>query len=96
MPRNPRTDNTSQPNRWALQDAKGRFSELVRRARSQGPQLVTVHGREEVVVIAAAEFRRLSGGRSGEALVTAMQSSPFRDVDLEPARMRLPVRGVGL
>jgi len=31
--------------RWLLQDAKARFSELVRRAKTDGPQLVTVHGR---------------------------------------------------
>src|SRR5258706_12924596 len=44
---------------WLLQDAKARFSELVRRVRSEGPQRVTVHGRDEVVVISAEEFRRL-------------------------------------
>jgi prevent-host-death family protein len=33
-------------------DAKARFGELVRRAKSEGPQIVTAHGREEVVVIA--------------------------------------------
>jgi prevent-host-death family protein len=44
---------------WLLQDAKARSSELVRRVRSEGPQHVTVHGRDEVVVIAAEEFRRL-------------------------------------
>jgi prevent-host-death family protein len=42
-----------------LQDAKARFSELVRRVRSEGPQHVTVHGRDAVVVISAEEFRRL-------------------------------------
>ena len=35
---------------WLLQDAKARFSELVRKVRSEGPQHVTVHGRDEVVV----------------------------------------------
>ena len=41
------------PGYWLLQDAKARFSELVRRVRSEGPQHVTIHGRDEVVVIAA-------------------------------------------
>ncbi|MGZ9115857.1 MAG: type II toxin-antitoxin system Phd/YefM family antitoxin, partial [Methylocystis sp.] len=45
--------------RWVLQDAKARFSELVRRVRSEGPQHVTVHGRDAVVVVSAEEFRRL-------------------------------------
>ena len=58
-----------------LQDAKARFSELVRRARSDGPQHVTVHGRDEVVVMAADEFHRLKGDRSGELLVKLMRDS---------------------
>jgi prevent-host-death family protein len=79
---------------WALQDAKARFSELVRRVRSEGPQHVTVHGREEVVVLSAEEFRRLKGGLTGKALVAALQASPYREIDIEPRRARLPVRAV--
>jgi prevent-host-death family protein len=84
------------PGHWLLQDAKARFSELVRRVRSEGPQHVTVHGRDEVVVISAEEFRRLKGERSGDALIAAMQASPYRDIDIEPKRDRMPVRGVDL
>jgi prevent-host-death family protein len=84
------------PGHWLLQDAKARFSELVRRVRSEGPQHVTVHGRDEVVVIAAEDFRRLKGELTGQALIAAMQASPHRDIDLTPARMKMPVRGVRL
>jgi prevent-host-death family protein len=84
------------PGEWLLQDAKARFSELVRRARSEGPQLVTVRGREEVVVVAADEFRRLKGERTGAALVEAMQASPHKEVEIAPKRARAPVRGVDL
>ena len=84
------------PGHWLLQDAKARFSELVRRVRSEGPQHVTVHGRDEVVVISAEEFRRLKGERGGDALIAAMQASPYRDIDIEPKRDRMPVRGVEL
>ena len=84
------------PGHWLLQDAKARFSELVRRVRSEGPQHVTVHGRDEVVVVSAEEFRRLKGERSGDALIAAMQASPYRDIDIEPKRDRMPVRGVDL
>jgi prevent-host-death family protein len=59
------------PGRWPLQDAKARFSELVRRARSEGPQSVTVHGREEVVVVSAEEFHRLQGNRTDADLIAA-------------------------
>src|SRR2546425_4341374 len=81
---------------WLLQDAKARFSELVRRVRSEGPQHVTVHGRDEVVVIAAEEFRRLKGDLTGQALVAAMQASPHRDINIEPRGVRMPVRDVAL
>jgi prevent-host-death family protein len=85
-----------QPGHWLLQDAKARFSELVRRVRSEGPQHVTVHGRDEVVVIAAEEFRRLKGDPTGQALIAAMQASPHPDIDLGPKRAPMPVREVTL
>jgi prevent-host-death family protein len=50
---------------WLLQDAKPRVSELVRKVRTDGPHHATVHGRDEVVVIAAEEFRRLKGNATG-------------------------------
>lgn len=79
---------------WIFQDAKARLSEVVRRAQTEGPQHVTVHGREAVVVIAEEHFRRLKGNVKGAALVSAMQASPFRDTELEPDRARMPVRNV--
>lgn len=45
---------------WQLQEAKQRFSELVRRALDEGPQVVTRRGEEVVVVLPAEEFRRMS------------------------------------
>ncbi|HEY2894187.1 MAG TPA: type II toxin-antitoxin system Phd/YefM family antitoxin [Pirellulales bacterium] len=84
------------PGYWVLQDAKARFSELVRKVRSEGPQHVTVHGRDEVVVIAAEEFRRLKGSTTGQALIEAMQASPHRDIDIEPLRGTMPVRDISL
>lgn len=79
-----------------LQDAKARFSEVVRLARSEGPQLVTVHGREEVVVVAADEFKRMNGAATGAALVAIMQASPSPQIDIEPSRDVFPVRSVEL
>jgi prevent-host-death family protein len=79
-----------------LETAKARFSELVRRARSEGPQHVTVHGRDEVVVIAAEEFERLQGCATGQALIDALQASPHKDIDIEPKRAPMPVRPVAL
>jgi prevent-host-death family protein len=86
----------SAPGHWLLQDAKARFSELVRKVRSEGPQHVTVHGRDEVVVIAAEEFRRLKGSKTGQSLIEAIQASPRRDIDLAPERSTMAVRRVVL
>jgi prevent-host-death family protein len=47
--------------RWQLQEAKQRFSELVRSAHDEGPQIVTRHGEEVAVVIDIAEYRHLTG-----------------------------------
>ncbi|MDP4078369.1 type II toxin-antitoxin system Phd/YefM family antitoxin [Acidovorax sp. A1169] len=85
------------PGHWLLQDAKARFSELVRRVRSEGPQHVTIHGRDEVVVIAVEDFRRLQGARTGQALVDALQASPHQDIELALAPpVAAPVRDVDL
>lgn len=45
---------------WQLQEDKQGFSELVRRTLEEGPQVVTRHGEEVVVVVPAKEFRRMS------------------------------------
>lgn len=81
---------------WRLQDAKARFSELVRLAHRDGPQHVTVHGREAVVVVDAEEFNRLKGTRSGELLIEALQASPHRQIEIEPRRSAMPVRAAKL
>ena len=44
---------------WQLQDAKNRFSEVVKRAREDGPQTVTVHGQRAAVVVSAADYDTL-------------------------------------
>jgi len=95
-PRSRRRKDDQRAGRWLLQDAKAQLSELVRRVRNEGPQHITVHGRDEVVVIAAEDFRRLKGDLTGEALVAVMQASPYRDTDVEPSGSRLPVRDVHL
>ena len=72
---------------WQLQAAKQRFSELVERARREGPQVVTKHGREAVVVVSAEEYRRLKG--PAESLVEFMHSAPDFDLlDLRRASDR--------
>ena len=60
--------------RWKLEDAKNRFSELVRRALADGPQLVTRHGKEAVVVLSTDEYRRLA---SPGDLLSFLRASPL-------------------
>lgn len=81
---------------WPLQDAKARFSELVREAESAGPQHITVHGREAVVVLSEADYRRLKGQRSGRLLVDLLAASPLKEVSFERERIEGPVREVDL
>jgi prevent-host-death family protein len=79
-----------------LQDAKARFSEVVRLAREIGPQRVTVRGKDAVVVIASEEFDRLRHPLTGEALVRAMGDPRVRELDFEHAEIRPRVRDVKL
>ena len=81
---------------WALQDAKARLSEVVRKAKSEGPQQITIHGREEVVVVSMEEFRRMKGQRTGAELVAVLNNSPLRQIKIDPPRVRVRVRPVKL
>ena len=82
---------------WQLQDAKARFSELVKRAVHEGPQTVTVRGERMAVVLSAAEYDRLaqpsktlleiltSGPEIPQDILEAMEyrdKSPPRDIEL--------------
>ncbi len=48
---------------WDQQQAKAKFSEVVRRARSEGPQVVTTRGSNAVVVLSADEYLAITKGR---------------------------------
>ena len=78
--------------RWQLQEAKQRFSELIRSVEADGPQVVTRHGEEVAVVISIAEYRHLR--HEGENFKAFLQSAP--DLDLEISRPVQPARLVSL
>ena len=72
---------------WQLQEAKQKFSELVRRTLEEGPQVVTKHGEEVVVVVPAAEFRRMSRDGGKMDFKEFLMSAPDLSVlDLERPR----------
>ena len=79
--------------RWQVQEAKQRFSEVLRAAESE-PQIVTKHGEEIAVVIDIAEYRRLRGERSG--LLEYLREEPFFDDDLAVERSGDLPREIGL
>ena len=83
-------------NRWRLQDAKAQFSEVVRQAQQRGPQRVTLHGRDAVVIVRADEFDRLLRPVSGRDIVAALATSPLEEVTIERLTVKSPVRDVGL
>ena len=60
---------------WQMQTAKARFSEVVRCAKQDGPQDITVHGRSVAVVLSRELFDRISGNT--ESLLEFMQQSPL-------------------
>jgi prevent-host-death family protein len=87
--------------RWQLQEAKQRFSELVRHARSHGPQVVTRHGEEVVVVVSIEEYHRLIADLPSfkelllaapdlDALEIRRSRDPARVVELGPPADRSP------
>lgn len=70
--------------RWKLEDAKARFSEVVRRASSSGPQLVTVRGKEAAVILAPEQYRRmLPQDKRKLPLVRFLQGLELSSVDIE-------------
>ena len=82
--------------RWQVQEAKQRFSEVLRRAQADGPQIITRHGEEVAVIIEATEFHKLASGTpdfkdylqagpSFDDLELSRASDGPRDIDWAPA-----------
>ncbi len=76
--------------RWQLQDAKQQFSRLVDLASSEGPQVVTRHGREVAVVVGIGDFRRMRS--DGGAFKRFLAEAPdLAALDIDRARQPAPV-----
>jgi antitoxin Phd len=82
---------------WQLQTAKARFSEVFRRARDEGPQLVTRQGKEGVVILPLEEFQELvDRARKPKSLVRFFAESPLVGLRLSLDRSRDTGRDVKL
>ena len=86
-----------QSQRWQLQTAKARFRELFRRARTEGPQVVTRQGKEQVVILPAEQFAQLTKRtRQPNSLVRFFAESPLAGVTLDLSRDVLSGREINL
>jgi antitoxin Phd len=88
IPREQRKSRKRAPHgTWQLQTAKARFSELFRRARSDGPQLITRHGKEGVVMISDEQYEQLVGkARQPKGLSQFFRESPLVGLELDLER----------
>lgn len=86
---------------WQIQEAKQRFSELVRATENEGPQVITRHGEEVVFMVDAREFHRLNGDTKNFArflqTFPKIESQPgepdiFDEIEAERKRDFAPMR----
>ena len=67
---------------WQVQEAKAHFSEVMEKAEQEGPQIITRHGTERVVVLSIADYRALtSRGKDFHAFL--LSGPKFEDFDIE-------------
>ena len=79
-----RSQAVAELERWKLEDAKARFSEVVRLAGTEGPQLVTVRGKEAAVILAPEEYERLLPKAKGhQPLVRFLQGLGLDGIEIE-------------
>ena len=79
---------------WPLQDAKNRLSEVVERARTEGEQVITKHGRPVVVVVSVERMKRIKRGNS---LLGHLRKCPAPGIeDLIGKRSKETSRTLGL
>ncbi|WP_207459628.1 type II toxin-antitoxin system Phd/YefM family antitoxin [Azospirillum sp. SYSU D00513] len=67
---------------WKLEDAEAQFSEVVRRARSDGPQRITLRGKEAVMIVSVEDWRRMTEPRADVPFVAFMQGLELDGLDL--------------
>lgn len=68
---------------WQIQTAKARFSEVFRRARTEGPQIITRQGKEGVVMISDEQYQRLVGkSHQPKSIVQFFRDSPLVGIEL--------------
>lgn len=79
---------------WQLQEAKARFSEVVKSAHNEGPQEITLRGQPAAVLLSAEDYARLTRAKPG--LVDFLRQSPLVGVELQIERDHSPAREIDL
>ena len=79
---------------WQLQDAKARFSEVIKSAQDEGPQQVTVRGKPSAMVISVEQYEALK--RNKPRFVDLMRASPLVGADLTIERSATLTRDISL
>lgn len=80
--------------RWQLQDAKARFSEVVRWSQKRGPQEITLHGKPAAVVVSKDDFDRFAGHKP--SFLEFLRDSPLAGAKLRIRRDRSRARDLAL
>ena len=81
-------------NTWKLQDAKNKFSNFVKSAQKDGPQIVTKHGKKAIVILAFEDFKKLSKPKID--FYKFLQKSPLANLDLKIDRNKDLPREINL
>ena len=79
---------------WQLQEAKNKFSKLVEKAQFEGPQFVTKHGKESVVVLSMEEYQNIVKPKSN--LFQFIQASPLSETSIIIERDKSTARDIEL
>lgn len=79
---------------WQLQEAKNKFSKLVEKAQHEGPQFVTKHGKESVVVLSVEEYKKIVKPKSD--LFQFIQASPLSRTSIKIERDKSLARDIAL
>jgi prevent-host-death family protein len=79
---------------WTVAEAKAKFSEIIERAMSEGPQTITRNGHEAAVIVGAEEWQRKTQ-RVGN-LAEFLAQSPLRGSGLKIRRLKQPPRKINL
>jgi len=73
-------------NVWQLQEAKAKFSQVVNEAIQHGPQVITKHGIEKVLLISIDDYNKLN--KPKEKISSFFHYSPLKDIKLDITRSK--------